>query len=72
MKHGSRSSASDHDEAYFVNEIRAIHDHLDDSYGSPKLTCKLRGREFLANHKRIEQLVSGHGLFAKDARRRKL
>jgi hypothetical protein len=50
----------------------AIHDHLDDSYGSPKLTCKLRGREFLANHKRIEQLVSGHGLFAKDARRRKL
>ena len=42
------------DEAYLVNEIMAIHDTLDDTYGSPRLTSELR-RERCVNHKRVEE-----------------
>ena len=45
-RHEPGPSSRDLDEAYLVNEIMAIHDHLDDSYGSPRLTHELRGRGF--------------------------
>ena len=58
-------------EAYLVNEILSIHDTLDDSYGSPRLTHELR-RTRCVNHKRVERVVAEHALYAKDARRRKV
>ena len=71
-RHGAGPSESELDEAYLVNEIIAIHDTLDDTYGSPRLTTELRQRGFCANHKRVERLVREHGLYAKDARRKKV
>ena len=71
-KHERGPSPRDLIEAYLVNEIRAIHDHLDDSYGSPRLTTELAKRGFCVNHKRAERLVSGYGIFAVDARRKKI
>jgi transposase InsO family protein len=68
----SRASERDLDEAYVVNEIHAIHDHLDDSYGSPRLTNELAARGLCANHKRVERLVRTYGLYATDARRKKM
>ena len=38
--HGAGPTASELDEAYLVNAIMAIHDTLDDTYGSPRLTCE--------------------------------
>jgi transposase InsO family protein len=71
-RHEPGPSSRDLDEAYLVNEIMAIHDHLDDSYGSPRLTNELAKRGFCANHQRVERLVSEYGLFATDARRKKV
>ena len=68
--HGSGPTAFELDEAYLVNEIIAIHDTLDDTYGSPRLTGELR-RERCVNHKRVERIVRENGLYAKDARRKK-
>jgi transposase InsO family protein len=68
--HGAGPTHSELDEAYLVNEIMAIHDTLDDTYGSPRLTSELR-RERRVNHKRVERVVREHGLYAKDARRKK-
>jgi putative transposase len=68
--HGDGPTASELDEAYLVNEIMAIHDTLDDTYGSPRLTTELC-REGRVNHKRVERIVRQHGLYAKDARRKK-
>jgi transposase InsO family protein len=68
--HGAGPTASELDEAYLVNEIMAIHDTLDDSYGSPRLTVELQ-RDRCVNHKRVERIVRHHGLYAKDARRKK-
>lgn len=67
-----RPCARDLDEAYLVNEIRVIHDHFDDSYGSPRLTNELYARGFFVNHKRVERLVATYGLYAVDARRKKV
>ncbi len=41
-----------------MNEIRHVHDHFDDSHGSPRLVNELATRGFCANHKRVERLVS--------------
>jgi transposase InsO family protein len=69
--HGSGATSRELDEAYLVNEILSIHDTLDDSYGSPRLTHELR-RTRCVNHKRVERVVAEHALYAKDARRRKV
>ena len=50
-----------------MNEIRAVHDHFDDSYGSPRRTNELAVRGFFANHKRVVRMVSTYGLYATDA-----
>jgi putative transposase len=60
------------DEALLVNEMIDIHEHLDDTYGSPRLTGELRRRGYDDNHKRIERLQAAHRLYAKDGRRRKV
>ena len=65
-------SERDLNEAYLVNEIRANHDHFDDSHGSPRLVNEFAHRGFVVNHKRVERLVSEYGLYAVDARRKKL
>jgi hypothetical protein len=70
-RHERGPSPRDLDEAHLVNEIMAIH-HLDDSYGSPRLTNELAKRGFCANHKRVERLVSDYGLYATDARRKRV
>jgi putative transposase len=54
------------------SSLRDIHDHFDDSYGSPRLTNELATRGFCANHKRVERLVATYGLYATDARRKKM
>ena len=69
--HHERANERDLNEAYLVNEIPAIDDHLDDSYGSPRLTHELR-RTHRVNHKRVERIVREYGLYAIDARRKKL
>ncbi len=68
--HGAGPTARELDEAYLVNAIMDIHDTLDDTYGSPRLTHELR-HERTVNHKRVERIVREHGLYAKDARRRR-
>jgi putative transposase len=68
--HGAGPTPSEIDEAYLVNEIKAIHNTLDDSYGSPRLTHEL-ARQRCINHKRVERVVREHALYAVDARRRR-
>jgi putative transposase len=60
------------DEAILVNEIVDIHERLDDTYGSPRLTGELRRRGHCVNHKRVERLQADNGLYATDGRRRKV
>ncbi len=60
------------DETLLINEIRKVHDHLDDSYGSPRMTDELRSRGHCANHKRVERLMAENGIYARDGRRRKV
>lgn len=57
-------------EALLINEMRRVHDELDDTYGSPRMTDELRDRGFCANHKRVERLMAQHGISAKDGRRK--
>jgi transposase InsO family protein len=63
---------ADWDEALLVNEMHRVHDHLDDTYGSPRMTDELRRRGFRANHKRVERLMAEHAIYAKDGRRKKV
>jgi len=65
-------SEADWEEALLINEIHLVHDHLDDTYGSPRMTDELCDRGFCVNHKRVERLMAENGLYARDGRRRKL
>ena len=56
----------------WANEIRAIHDTFDHSYSSSRPADEFAMREFCANHKRVERVVATYGLYANDARRRKV
>jgi putative transposase len=58
-------------EALIVNEIYDVHQHLDDTYGSPRMTDELRRRGYCCNHKRTERLMAENGIYAKDGRRKK-
>ncbi len=60
------------DEALLINEMHKVHDTLDDTYGSPRMTDELRRRGHCVNHKRVERLMADNGLYAKDGRRRKV
>lgn len=50
--------AGDLDEAYPANAFMVIHNHLDNSCGSPRLTNVLAKRGFGANHKRVQRRVT--------------
>jgi putative transposase len=65
-------TASEWDEAILVNEMYGVHRHLDDTYGSPRMTDELRRRGYCVNHKRTERLMAQNGLYAQDGRRKKL
>jgi putative transposase len=47
-------------EARLVAEMRKIHDELDDTYGSPRMTPELANRGLCVNHKRVERLMRAH------------
>jgi putative transposase len=65
-------TAPELDEAYLVNEMWDVHHHLDDSYGSPRMTDELKRRGLCVNHKRTERLMADNDLHAKDGRRKKV
>ena len=60
------------DEALLVNEMHQVHDHLDDTYGSPRMTDELASRGMCVNHKRVERLMADNGIYARDGRRKKV
>ena len=60
------------DEALLVNEMHDVHAHLDDTYGSPRMTGELRRRGHCVNHKRTERLMAENAIYAKDGRRKKV
>jgi putative transposase len=72
VREASGPSEQEWDEAILINEMRKVHDDLDDAYGSPRMTDELADRGFCDNHKRIERLMAQNGLHAKDGRRRKI
>jgi len=72
LAHSAGPTDAEWDEALVVNEMRRVHDELDDTYGSPRMTDELRDRGFCANHKRVERLMAEHGIYAHDGRRRKI
>ncbi len=43
-----------------MEEIRAIHDEFDQTYGSPRVTVELANRGRCVNHKRVERLMRDH------------
>lgn len=59
-------------DARLVNEIIDVHRHLDDTYGSPRMTDELGRRGFCTNHKRVERLMAENGIYATDGRRKKV
>jgi len=61
-RQGAGPTAAQQDEARLVAEMRKIHDELDDTYGSPRMTPELRARGFVVNHKRVERLMALHGI----------
>ena len=65
-------SPAEWDEAHLVNEMHDVHAHLDDTYGSPRMTTELRRRGFCVNHKRTERLMAENAIVARDGRRKKV
>lgn len=68
----SAPTEAEWDEAIVINEMLDVHQNLDDTYGSPRMTDELRRRGFCDNHKRIERLMAEHGIYATDGRRKKV
>ncbi len=65
-------SETEWEEAPLINETHKVHDGLDDTYGSPRMTDELAARGFCANHKHVERLMAENGIYARDGRRRKV
>ena len=57
-------------DAEILAEIRDIHDEHPD-YGSPRVTAELARRGTPCNHKKIEALMTRHGIVARRHRRRR-
>jgi putative transposase len=72
VRRSSSATPAEWDEALLVNQMHDVHDHLDDTYGSPRMTTELQRRGFSVNHKRVERLMATHGLYASDGRRKKV
>jgi putative transposase len=52
-----------------VLEMRRIHQEVDRSYGSPRMTRELVGRDLPCGRHRVARLMRVHGIRAKQARR---
>jgi len=72
LERSAAPTEAEWDEALVINEIHRVHDSLDDTYGSPRMTDELRDRGFCVNHKRVERLMAENALHARDGRRRKV
>lgn len=72
LTRSSGPTEAEWDEAIVINEMVDVHENLDDTYGSPRMTDELRRRGFGDNHKRIERLMAEHGIYARDGRRKKV
>ena len=68
-KEAAGPSGKELEDACVVAEMRAIHEELDATYGSPRMTKELRRRGFCVNHKRTERLMAEHGIVAVTPRR---
>ncbi len=68
-REGAGPSEADREEACVVAEMQAIHEELDETYGSPRMTRELRRRGFCVNHKRVERLMALHGIVGVTPRR---
>ena len=55
-------TAAEQAEAELVEEIKAIHDEFDGTYGSPRVTEELARRGRCVNHKRVERLMRVHDI----------
>jgi transposase InsO family protein len=71
-KTGAGRIDAEWDEALVINEMHKVHDDLDDSYGSPRMTTELASRGLCTNHKRVERLMAANGIYARDGRRKKV
>jgi transposase InsO family protein len=56
-------------DAVLLVEIRRIHQHSRQTYGSPRIHAELRAQGQRWNHKRIERLMRQHGIRARGVRR---
>ena len=56
------STPAEQAEADLVAEMRTIHDDVDGTYGSPRMTVELAHRGVVVNHKRVERLMRAHGI----------
>jgi putative transposase len=68
-KEATGPSEQEVEDACVVAEMRAIHEELDATYGSPRMTKELRRRGFCVNHKRTERLMREHSIVAVSPRR---
>lgn len=68
-REGAGPSEADREEACVVAEMQAIHEELDETYGSPRMTKELRRRGFCVNHKRVERLMALNGIVGVTPRR---
>lgn len=58
----SGPSKTDQAEKNLVEQMREIHDNLDETCGSPRMTVKLTNQDWVGNHKRVERLMRVHGI----------
>ena len=62
-------SAAELEEAFLVEQVRALHAGSDSTYGSPRVTKELRRRGYCVNHKRVERLMAENGIVGVTPRR---
>jgi transposase InsO family protein len=55
--------------AILLTEIRRVHEHSRQTYGSPRIHAELRAQGRRCNHKRIERLMRLHRIRARQVRR---
>lgn len=60
----TEAEAAEAAEAALVEQIKAIHDEFDGTYGEPRVTEELARRGRPVNHKRIERLMRLRGIVA--------
>ncbi len=68
-KEAAGPSDKELEDACVVAEMRAVHEELDATYGSPRMTRELSRRGFRVNHKRTERLMAENGIVAVTPRR---